>query len=446
MLTLLLRSVVLSFVPFVLPLAAQEPSEEEPAPAPVTWMGREGPELITRNWINLAPGEAPPTLEGLRGKVVLLEFWATVKKACGKGLPHAQKYHERLTPHGLEVLALSYDPGQELEVQVRAYGITVRLGTEGTMADFQSYDVPSVPYAVVVGPDGRVMYRGTPEMAEPVLLRALGLDPEPRSVLASVAHSADAQEFRARLEWLIDCAPRAFDLAGFAAEQAGIEPTDATATSGVDADAALAAWMEALANGTDGAQELATLAASGARAFDLRRFTWAQLARIAPLERQEFDQLVEARELQTALDALMFRAASPELLQHAAGVHAFTEHCKTATREARAMAKKALLAELWYLAGIEPRSRTAYWVELGLGGDPDKKAEHEAPTLIIGFERLDRAAAVAYFDEAMLRHLVSAQYASGLVPDLAALRARVPKERERELRTAISKHGQPVDR
>ena len=61
-------------------------------------------------------------------------------------------------------------------------------------------------------------------------------------------------------------------------------------------------------------------------------------------------------------------------------------------------------------------------------------------TLVIGFERMDRAAAAFYFDEAMLRHLVSTRFASRRTPDVAALRARLPKERERALRAATAKH------
>lgn len=52
---------------------------------------------------------AEVNVEKLRGKVVLLEFWATWCPPCVGGIPKIQSAWQALHPAGLEVIALSYD-------------------------------------------------------------------------------------------------------------------------------------------------------------------------------------------------------------------------------------------------------------------------------------------------------------------------------------------------
>ena len=51
------------------------------------------------------------TLEGLRGKVVLVNFWATWCPYCRKEMPAIQRFYKDNQAKGFEVIALSLDPG-----------------------------------------------------------------------------------------------------------------------------------------------------------------------------------------------------------------------------------------------------------------------------------------------------------------------------------------------
>ena len=66
-------------------------------------IGEVAPALSVKTWIDAGP----VTLDELRGRVVLLEFWATWCKPCQEMFPKLRKLHEQAGPRGLEIIALT---------------------------------------------------------------------------------------------------------------------------------------------------------------------------------------------------------------------------------------------------------------------------------------------------------------------------------------------------
>lgn len=66
-------------------------------------IGNPAPEIAVKEWLN----SSPVTLADLRGKVVLLEFWATWCKPCEQMFPTTKEFHRDRAAQGLEVLALT---------------------------------------------------------------------------------------------------------------------------------------------------------------------------------------------------------------------------------------------------------------------------------------------------------------------------------------------------
>jgi thiol-disulfide isomerase/thioredoxin len=66
-------------------------------------IGRMAPDISIKTWIN----GGPVALEAMRGRVVLLEFWATWCKPCQEMFPKLKKLHEQESLRGLEIIAIT---------------------------------------------------------------------------------------------------------------------------------------------------------------------------------------------------------------------------------------------------------------------------------------------------------------------------------------------------
>jgi len=110
-------------------------------------------------------------LDSLRGKVVLVNFWATSCPGCIKEMPDLvktwQKYHSR----GLETIAvaMSYDPPEYVRQFVDKNGLpfTVALDTDGAVA--QAFgNVRVTPTTFVIDKQGQIIqqYVGEPDFAK----------------------------------------------------------------------------------------------------------------------------------------------------------------------------------------------------------------------------------------------------------------------------------------
>lgn len=69
----------------------------------VSLIGQTAPEISVKDWIN----SEPLALASHRGKVVLLEFWATWCKPCHSMFPKIKKLHDEYVAEGLRVLGLT---------------------------------------------------------------------------------------------------------------------------------------------------------------------------------------------------------------------------------------------------------------------------------------------------------------------------------------------------
>lgn len=143
-------------------------------------------------WIN---SEALPK-NGLAGKVLLVEFWATWCGSCIVQLPHMQEVYKEFGPKGLLVLALTDESREEVEPFFKnVYPAIVRKNVsedaDTNIPDFpiglesgsaSDYAIFGWPETYLIGGDGllRKIWRGCPpaEELEAEIKAALGLPSE----------------------------------------------------------------------------------------------------------------------------------------------------------------------------------------------------------------------------------------------------------------------------
>jgi len=110
------------------------------------------------------------TIESLRGKVVLVNFWATSCSTCVQEMPEMVETYKKYSDQGLEFIAvaMSYDPPNYVMnySESRQLPFKVALDTDGQAA--KSFgDVKLTPTTFVIGKDGSILkrYVGIPEFA-----------------------------------------------------------------------------------------------------------------------------------------------------------------------------------------------------------------------------------------------------------------------------------------
>jgi thiol-disulfide isomerase/thioredoxin len=141
------------------------------------------PELKPWTGANPAPPIEVKTLDGkpfqlqeLRGKVVLVNFWATWCKPCVEEMPSIQKLRTQLRNAPFEVVAVNH---QEGETRIRGFlekvpldATIVRDHDGGVAKDWKARVFPS---SYLVDPEGKIRYvvAGAADWSAPALVKTV---------------------------------------------------------------------------------------------------------------------------------------------------------------------------------------------------------------------------------------------------------------------------------
>jgi peroxiredoxin len=99
-------------------------------------------------------------LASLKGKVVLVDFWATWCEPCKRELPELEKLAREMAGRGVVVLAINLDKernaAQEMARRLGLSAVRVLWDPEGKVAE--RYDPPKMPTSYVVDRTGVVRF------------------------------------------------------------------------------------------------------------------------------------------------------------------------------------------------------------------------------------------------------------------------------------------------
>lgn len=113
---------------------------------------------------SLAPDFALPSIDGktvtlsqLRGKVVLLDFWATWCSPCRLAIPHLNNLYKTHRERELEIIGLSLDKGSP--EMLKRFSVSMAIEYTIVMADdkvAKDYGISPIPTTYLIDRDGSI--------------------------------------------------------------------------------------------------------------------------------------------------------------------------------------------------------------------------------------------------------------------------------------------------
>lgn len=134
-----------------------QPKQERQQPNTKYGAGMEAPQISMQN-----PKGETMNLSDLRGKVVMIDFWASWCGPCRRENPHVVEAYKKYNKEGFEVFSVSLDKqvdkweqAIEKDGLLWPYHVSDLLGWQNAAA--QNYGVSSIPHTVLVGRDGKII-------------------------------------------------------------------------------------------------------------------------------------------------------------------------------------------------------------------------------------------------------------------------------------------------
>ena len=104
--------------------------------------------------------DTPIALASLRGRVVLLNFWATWCKPCEEEMPSMERLYRSLHPQGLELIAVSVDEDPSLVADFRdRMAVSFPIALDPDQEISRLYQTRGYPESLLVDRDGTVLER-----------------------------------------------------------------------------------------------------------------------------------------------------------------------------------------------------------------------------------------------------------------------------------------------
>lgn len=102
------------------------------------------------------------SLENYKGKVILLDFWATWCKPCEKSMPALQKLHDEFATNDFAVIGISIDEGKDGKTKVkkfidkRKFSYPILLDSKAEAA-WAAFKVKAIPAMFLIDREGNIV-------------------------------------------------------------------------------------------------------------------------------------------------------------------------------------------------------------------------------------------------------------------------------------------------
>ncbi len=117
----------------------------------------------TEDWFN-TPGDRPLTLTGLRGHVVLVDFWTYTCINCIRTLPYLKAWDEAYSKNGLTIVGVETPEfafeheASNVEDAIKQFGLRYPVAQDNNMGTWNAYGNEYWPADYLIDASGRVRY------------------------------------------------------------------------------------------------------------------------------------------------------------------------------------------------------------------------------------------------------------------------------------------------
>ena len=115
--------------------------------------GQEPPPLGFESILE-APSGTQPSWKALKGKVVVLEFWATWCGPCVAAIPHLNELADKLKDQPIQFIAITDQDEKVVAPFLRKKPMHAWIGLDTDKSMFEDYGVTSIPHTVIVDQKG----------------------------------------------------------------------------------------------------------------------------------------------------------------------------------------------------------------------------------------------------------------------------------------------------
>jgi thiol-disulfide isomerase/thioredoxin len=118
--------------------------------------GTQAPQLNSLSLLQ-APAGANASWASLKGKVVVLEFWATWCSPCIAGLPHFNQLVASLDPARFQFLSIDDEDTKAVQTFLTKKKMSGWVGVDTTGSVYKAYGIKSRPTGVIIDQNGKVV-------------------------------------------------------------------------------------------------------------------------------------------------------------------------------------------------------------------------------------------------------------------------------------------------
>jgi uncharacterized protein (TIGR03435 family) len=118
--------------------------------------GGPAPRLSVEQLLN-APDGASAEWASLKGKVVVVEFWATWCAPCIESIPHLNELAERFEDKDVVFISLTEEPRTTVEPFLKRKPIKGWVALDTDHQAREAYGITGIPHTFIIGRDGRIL-------------------------------------------------------------------------------------------------------------------------------------------------------------------------------------------------------------------------------------------------------------------------------------------------